>query len=73
MLTPLLEKQSPGLVARATAQLDELRATLRRLRTDGTWPAVQRLTRDERHAVNATTGQVLETLSVIPELLEVRA
>jgi len=73
MLTPLLERQSPGLVARATVQLDSLRAALRRLQVDGTWPAVDRLTRAERHAVNATTGQVLETLSVIPELLEVRA
>ena len=73
ILTPMLERQSPGLAARATAQLDQLRATLVATQVHGRWIAVHDLTRTQRHAVNATTGQVLETLSVIPELLEVRA
>jgi high-affinity iron transporter len=73
MLAPLLERQSAGLVDRATSQLDELHAALAGLQVEGTWTAVDRLTRDQRHLVNATTGQALETLSVIPELLEVRA
>jgi high-affinity iron transporter len=73
ILTPMLERQSPGLAARATAQLTELRATYVEALRGGRWTPIHELSRSQRHAVNAATGQVLETLSVIPELLEVRA
>lgn len=66
-LTPLLAPRRPDLVPTAKRQLGTLEQVLKAT-TSG--PATAPLA--ERQRVNAATGQVLETLSVIPDLLEVR-
>lgn len=66
-LTPLLTPRRPDLVPTAKRQLDLLEQALK---TTTAGPATAPLA--ERQRVNAATGQVLETLSLIPDLLEVR-
>jgi high-affinity iron transporter len=72
MLTPLLDRQSPGLAARASTELKWLHDVIAGTRHDGSWIPVAALSLTQRQAVNAATGQVLETLSVVPDLLEIR-
>jgi high-affinity iron transporter len=66
-LTPLLAPRRPDLVPTAKRQLDTLEQVLKAT-TSG--PATAPLA--QRQRVNAATGQVLETLAVIPDLLEIR-
>ncbi|TNC26196.1 iron permease [Amycolatopsis alkalitolerans] len=66
-LAPLIEQRRPGLVATAKAQLSTLEQALEA--TSGS-PETAPLSR--RQHVNAAIGQVLETLSLIPDLLEIR-
>lgn len=66
-LTPLLAPRRPDLVPTAKRQLDTLEQALKAT-TSG--PATAPLA--ERQRVDAATGQVLETLSLVPDLLEVR-
>ncbi|GLY67315.1 iron uptake transporter permease EfeU [Amycolatopsis taiwanensis] len=66
-LAPLVEARRPQLVATAQAQLDTLEQALRATTASpGTAPLA------ERQRVNAAIGQALETLSIIPNLLEIR-
>jgi len=73
MLTPLLDQQSPGLAGKAGAELTQLHEVIAAARRDNRWVPVTRLSLTQRQNVNAATGQVLETLSVVPDLLEIRA
>ena len=72
MLAPLLDRQSLGLAARTGTELDWLHEVIAGTRNDGRWVPVTALSLAQRQAVNAATGQVLETLSVVPDLLEIR-
>jgi len=69
MLAGPLNQRSPGLVGRAYADMDVLD---RALRAAGTTP-VGKAGVSVRQRVNAATGQLLETLAPIPDLLEIRA
>ena len=66
-LTPLINARRPHLVDTAKAQLDTLEQALKA--TTGS-PETAPLA--QRQRVNAAIGQVLETLSLVPDLLEVR-
>ncbi|HKS45613.1 MAG TPA: iron uptake transporter permease EfeU [Amycolatopsis sp.] len=66
-LAPLIDARKPQLVATIKTQLDTLEQALKAT-TSGPMTAPQA----ERQRVNAAIGQVLETLSVIPTLLEIR-
>ena len=73
ILTPLLQERSPGLPARAGTQLDTLQQTLNTTKTNGQWVPYTHLTLTQRQHLAAATGAALETLSVIPDMLEIRA
>lgn len=66
-LAPLLDKRRPQLVGTAKAELDTLDQALRA--TTGS-PETAPLSR--RQQVDAAIGQALETLSLVPDLLEIR-
>ncbi|PWJ53765.1 high-affinity iron transporter [Quadrisphaera granulorum] len=71
-LAPLLDARRPHLVATADAQLDRLDTALAATRTaDGTWTAPADVPHAQQQAVRASIGAVLETLSAVPDLLEV--
>ncbi|QUR69949.1 iron uptake transporter permease EfeU [Mycobacterium spongiae] len=71
-LTPLLDARSPKLVATINTQLDTLSATLIATQgPDGRWLAPAQVPPAQRQDVNAALGAVLETLAVVPDLLEV--
>lgn len=68
-LQSLINERKPGLVAAVTPQLDSLQSALQAAQTDN--PATA--PRAERQQVNAAIGQVLETISPVPDLLEIGA
>jgi high-affinity iron transporter len=71
-LAPLLNDRSPQLVTDINTQLDTLDAALTATKgPDGRWRAPAQVPAPQRQSVNAALGAVLETLSVVPDLLEV--
>lgn len=70
-LSRLITARSPHLVSAADNQLDILQASLRATRIDGRWLAPAQTPLPARQQVNAALGAVLETLSAVPDLLEV--
>lgn len=71
-LAPLLNPRSPDLVANINTQLDTLSAALNATKgTDGHWRSPAQVPAPQRQSVNAALGAVLETLSVVPDLLEI--
>ena len=66
-LAPLLDARRPQLVATAQAQLNTLEQALR-----ATTASPETVPLTQRQRVNAAIGQALETLSLIPDLLEIR-
>ncbi|TXR52874.1 FTR1 family protein [Quadrisphaera setariae] len=71
-LAPLLDARRPHLVTTAQTQLDQLDSALAATRAgDGTWTAPADVPWAQQQAVRASLGAVLETLSSVPDLLEV--
>jgi high-affinity iron transporter len=68
-LQSLINERKPGLVAAVTPELDSLQSALQAAQHDN--PATA--PRAERQQVNAAIGQVLETISPVPDLLEIGA
>jgi high-affinity iron transporter len=68
-LQSLINERKPGLVAAVTPQLDALRSTVQAVQHDDPTTAPMA----ERQHVNAAIGQVLETISPVPDLLEIGA
>lgn len=58
--------------ARLTAQPDELQAAVQATRSGTTGEPVRSLSLAQRQRLNAIPGAVLESLSVIPDMLEIR-
>jgi high-affinity iron transporter len=71
-LTALVDRRAPGLVATAHTQLATLQGALTATERDGRWRPPSAVPPAQRRAVNAATGAVLETLSAVPDLLELR-
>jgi high-affinity iron transporter len=71
-LRPLIEKRTPALMGRAEAQLHVLAQAVAATQVDGQWVPLSSLTTEQREVIDADTGQVLETLAPIPDLLEVQ-
>jgi high-affinity iron transporter len=68
-LQSLINERKPGLVAAVTPQLDALQSTLQAVQQyDPTTAPIA-----VRQRVNAAVGQVLETISPVPDLLEIGA
>ncbi|MFJ5921610.1 iron uptake transporter permease EfeU [Kitasatospora sp. NPDC092948] len=76
----LLTVLKPLIVARDAHLLDTVEADLKRVEgllaaahhPDGSWTPVQQLDRSTRIQLNGATGQLLEDLAPIPDLLEIR-
>jgi high-affinity iron transporter len=71
-LSGLINARQPGLLATINSQQAALEKALLAMRSGATWPSPARVPLPARQAVNAATGQLLETLSSVPDLLEVR-
>jgi len=70
-LSPLISARAPKLPPAAQAQLDVLRRALLSTRTDGQWQSLAAAPAAARQRVNAAIGALLETLSSVPDLLEI--
>ena len=70
-LAPLINERDPGLVATADSQLATLDAALLATQANGQWQSLTAVSLEERQHVNAATGELLETLASVPNLLEV--
>ena len=71
-LTPLLNSRQPGLPAIAGNQLSILKQALLATRVNGQWESLTAVSVSARERVDAAIDAALETLSAVPDLLEVR-
>jgi high-affinity iron transporter len=72
-LRDLINQRKPGLVNTIEPQLDTLEHALRATEHDGVFDNQTTAPLAERQRVNAAIGQVLETISPVPDLLEIGA
>ncbi|WP_241968354.1 iron uptake transporter permease EfeU [Streptomyces sp. ICBB 8177] len=70
-LAPLIDARSPKLMGTVTAQLDTLDKALQATRDGNTWQSPDNAPQARREQVNAAVSAALETLSSVPDLLEV--
>jgi high-affinity iron transporter len=72
VIAPLLEKGEPTLLAELRSELSQLAALLKTYQLpDGTWTPVQSLTQAQREQLDGAIGNYLETVSPVPDVLEV--
>ena len=68
----LINDRDPGLVATAQSQLSTLDTALLATRTGGgQWQSLTTVSLGQRQHVDAAIGALLETLAVVPDLLEI--
>ncbi|MEY9874017.1 high-affinity iron transporter [Streptacidiphilus sp. MAP12-33] len=73
LLRPLIAKRSPQLLGTVDADLTRFSGLLTQAQQpNGTWTPVQQLDPTLRAQLNGSLGQLLEDLSPIPDLLEIR-
>jgi high-affinity iron transporter len=72
LLAPLLDARAPHLVATVTSQLNRLDGALAATQSNGQWVAVSQVPLDQSEKVDAAIGNALETLSLVPELLQIQ-
>ncbi|MBO4257802.1 iron uptake transporter permease EfeU [Streptomyces griseorubiginosus] len=72
VLRPLLTTRSPHLLPTVDADIARLQALLDAARHGTSWTPVERLDRTTRARLDGATGQLLEDLSPVPDLLEIR-
>ncbi|HVT69327.1 MAG TPA: iron uptake transporter permease EfeU [Trebonia sp.] len=70
-LAPLLNQREPGLVTTIDGQLDALQSALDATRDGSGWDTLNNVPLLTRQHVDASIGALLETLSSVPDLLEV--
>jgi high-affinity iron transporter len=70
-LAPLIDARAPSVRPAAERGLDALQAALLTTRTNGQWRAREATPIALRQSVDAAIGSLLETLSAVPDLLEV--
>jgi len=70
-LAPLITTRDPDLRPAADAQLATLRQALLATQVNGAWEPLASVPLAARERVNAAIGALLETLSSVPDLLEV--
>lgn len=71
-LAPVLAARKPDLVPTIQAQLAVLEQAVRATRHGDAWATPKTASLAERQQVNAAVGNVLETLSLVPDLLQIR-
>ncbi|TDU03149.1 high-affinity iron transporter [Streptomyces sp. 846.5] len=72
VLRPLITKRSPTLTGTVDADIARLSGLLDAQHQGATWTPVEQLDPTVRATINGATGQLLEDLSPIPDLLEIR-
>jgi high-affinity iron transporter len=70
-LAPLMTTRQPGLPGIAEDQMSILRQALLATRVNGRWESLSSAPRIARERVDGAIGALLETLSAVPDLLEV--
>ncbi len=72
-IAPPLVRRDPDLLAAATTDLHQLARLLSSYRQpDGAWTPVQSLTLTQRQVLDGAIGNYLETVSPVPDLLELQ-
>ena len=72
VIAPLLEKGEPALLANLKSELYQLAALVSTYeQPDGTWTPVQSLSQAQREHLDGAIGNYLETVSPVPDLLEI--
>jgi hypothetical protein len=69
-LAPLIGERRPGLLPAATRGMDALRRALLLAEHGGTWSSLAALPAAVRNRIDAAIGGLLETLALVPGLLE---
>jgi high-affinity iron transporter len=70
-IAPLLQRHDPAVLAASTTALHRLGALIGTYQqADGSWTPVQSLAPSEREHLDAAIGQYLETVSPVPDMLE---
>jgi high-affinity iron transporter len=72
VLQPLLTTRSPKLLRTVDADIARLQKLLDSARHGAGWTPVDRLDETTRARLNGATGQLLEDLAPVPDLLEIR-
>ena len=72
VLRPLVAKRSPQLIGTVDADIARVHKLLDAQHNGDNWTPVEKLDQNTRMALNGATGQLLEDLSPIPDLLEIR-
>jgi high-affinity iron transporter len=72
-LAPLIDTRAPSLLATASTQLTALQNALSATQVSFQWQPPSAATREQRETIDADTGAVLETLAIVPDILEVRS
>ncbi|KUL37915.1 iron permease [Streptomyces sp. NRRL F-4489] len=72
VLRPLISKRDPQLLATIGDDIDRLQKLLDGAHHDGTWTPVDKLDATTRQRLNGATGELLEHLAPVPDLLEIR-
>ena len=70
-LAPLISERAPTLLRTARAQLTTLQQALLATRAHGQWTSINAVSLAQRQQVDGAIGALLETLSSVPDLLEV--
>jgi high-affinity iron transporter len=72
VLKPLLTKESPQLLPGVDADIARLQKLLDSAHQGGSWTPVDQLDQASRVRLDGATGQLLEDLAPVPDLLEIR-
>ncbi|MBK3564155.1 iron uptake transporter permease EfeU [Streptomyces sp. MBT62] len=72
VLRPLLTKESTTLLPTVDAAVARLQKLLDSAHHGGSWTPVEQLSQSDRARLNGATGQLLEDLAPVPDLLEIR-
>ncbi|MFI9722260.1 iron uptake transporter permease EfeU [Streptomyces sp. NPDC052396] len=72
VLRPLLAKRDPALLTRVDGDIARVQKLLDAAHHDDKWTPVDQLDAGTRARLNGATGQLLEHLAPVPDLLEIR-
>ncbi|MGG2460961.1 iron uptake transporter permease EfeU [Streptomyces sp. RGM 3693] len=72
VLRPLIAKREPQLLASIESDIARMQKLLDDAHHGGTWTPVEKLDATARQRLNGITGQLLEHLAPVPDLLEIR-
>ncbi|MFJ4977852.1 iron uptake transporter permease EfeU [Streptomyces coeruleorubidus] len=72
VLRPLLTARDPHLLPTVDADITRLQTLLDAEHRDGRWTRVDQIGRTAKERIDGATGQLLENLSPVPDLLEIR-